>query len=215
LNEAFSRAERLRTAIENAQVVHTDEFKVTASFGVAEIEPSDLPQTIIERADKALYMSKHSGRNKTSKLTSQQLKSADSTMVRPPVEDSSACEYHGVIRACIAADMIVYKLKGFVESQDAKLGKVSREEVDMRIGTRSLIPFVTGKPENLPVKLTLSFGGQDSVIQRGASKLVECQVHILPLCRVKDREAFDKRVRLILKDLREYFAADMDDEESR
>jgi diguanylate cyclase (GGDEF)-like protein len=214
LAEAFQRAERLRAAIESAQVVRTDEFKVTASFGVAEVEPTDTVDSVIQRADKALYMSKHSGRNKTSKLTSQQQRSADPTMIQPPVETSGPCEYRGLIRACVAANMIVYKLKGFVESQGAKLGKVSTEEVTMQIGSRSMIPFVSGKPATLPVKLTLVFGGQESVIQRGASKLVEAKVHIQPLCRVKNQDDFDYRVRLIMKDLREYFAADIDDEET-
>lgn len=213
LNDAFQRAQRLRNAICSAQVVGSDEFKVTASFGVAEIEPGDTAASVVQRADKALYMSKHSGRNKTSQLTVKQLRSADPSMVRPPVEENGPCEFRCIIRACIAANMIVYKLKGFVESQGAKLGKVSMERVTMQIGSRGIIPFASSKPQNLPIRLTIEFGPQATVVQRGASKLVEAQVHIVPLSRIRNREDFDLRVRMVMRDLRAYFAVDIEDEE--
>ncbi|MFH1215217.1 MAG: GGDEF domain-containing protein [Pseudomonadota bacterium] len=37
--------------------------KITASFGVSQITPEDTPQSVLERADKALYLAKKSGRN--------------------------------------------------------------------------------------------------------------------------------------------------------
>jgi len=37
--------------------------KITASFGVSQITPGDTPQSVLERADKALYLAKKSGRN--------------------------------------------------------------------------------------------------------------------------------------------------------
>jgi two-component system cell cycle response regulator len=41
------------------------EIPVTASIGIATLDPAtDTPQTLIERADKALYEAKASGRNK-------------------------------------------------------------------------------------------------------------------------------------------------------
>jgi diguanylate cyclase len=38
--------------------------KITASFGVAEMKTGDTPESIMVRADKALYLAKESGRNK-------------------------------------------------------------------------------------------------------------------------------------------------------
>ena len=40
---------------------------ITISAGVAERLPSETPTALIERADEALYVSKHAGRNRTSK----------------------------------------------------------------------------------------------------------------------------------------------------
>ena len=53
-------AERLRAAIESAG-------KVTASFGVAELDlKQPVPSAFIEAADRALYAAKHTGRNRIS-----------------------------------------------------------------------------------------------------------------------------------------------------
>lgn len=38
--------------------------KITASFGVSEVQTGDTPESLLERADKALYHAKESGRNK-------------------------------------------------------------------------------------------------------------------------------------------------------
>ncbi len=39
-------------------------LRVTVSMGVAQIDPSDTLETVLDRADKALYEAKHTGRNK-------------------------------------------------------------------------------------------------------------------------------------------------------
>jgi diguanylate cyclase (GGDEF)-like protein len=58
---AFSLAEKLRNNIEK------EEFGVvgykTSSFGVAQIEHADTVQSLIQRADEALYSAKNSGKN--------------------------------------------------------------------------------------------------------------------------------------------------------
>ncbi len=63
--EAVQIAERLRKRIEDHEVKYEAErFKVTSSFGVAswDAEENDINATI-HRADQALYLAKHKGRN--------------------------------------------------------------------------------------------------------------------------------------------------------
>jgi len=55
-------AERLRKSLEEKLVI--EEKSVTASFGVVEIEEGMTIDTLISRADKALYEAKETGRNK-------------------------------------------------------------------------------------------------------------------------------------------------------
>ena len=65
INEAYTIAEKIRLTIE--QGVNADFFdkcQITASFGVASLQFNpDTPSVMVEHADKALYVSKESGRN--------------------------------------------------------------------------------------------------------------------------------------------------------
>ncbi|SMF33947.1 diguanylate cyclase (GGDEF) domain-containing protein [Alteromonadaceae bacterium Bs31] len=66
ISDAEKVAEKIRNGIENAQVENGEHIiTVTASFGVAYMLPSSDDKSIqlIERADKALYLAKNSGRN--------------------------------------------------------------------------------------------------------------------------------------------------------
>lgn len=60
--EAAKLAEALRAAI--AGHVSEDVEPITCSFGLAEYQPGDTAETLVERADKALYCAKVTGRNR-------------------------------------------------------------------------------------------------------------------------------------------------------
>jgi len=61
LEQAFKSAEKIRVYIEELKIDFVS--KITASFGVTKIDKGDNMQDVIDRADKALYLAKHSGRN--------------------------------------------------------------------------------------------------------------------------------------------------------
>ncbi|MCF6345240.1 MAG: GGDEF domain-containing protein [Thiomicrorhabdus sp.] len=68
LEEAIERANNVREAIQSAQLKRKNSSEplktITASFGVASYHGNDeTAQSFIDRADKALYMAKESGRN--------------------------------------------------------------------------------------------------------------------------------------------------------
>jgi diguanylate cyclase (GGDEF)-like protein len=57
-------AERIRSSIETIQCQHQNEtFSMTISIGTTEFKPHDTKDTLAQRADKALYQAKESGRN--------------------------------------------------------------------------------------------------------------------------------------------------------
>lgn len=59
-------AEEARNSFEQGRYIKGDANKVlTASFGVAELQSEDEYENLFERADAALYLSKKTGRNKT------------------------------------------------------------------------------------------------------------------------------------------------------
>ncbi|MDD3437609.1 MAG: GGDEF domain-containing protein [Candidatus Gastranaerophilales bacterium] len=72
IDEAYAVAERLRKAVEETSIEVQDEkdntlkVSVTISLGVYEYRENDSPQEFYQKADKALYESKTTGRNKIS-----------------------------------------------------------------------------------------------------------------------------------------------------
>lgn len=64
--DAMTAAERLRAALADQVIVLSDgdKLRLTASFGVASLEPDDTLETLLQRADAALYAAKQSGRNR-------------------------------------------------------------------------------------------------------------------------------------------------------
>ncbi len=71
IEEAFTVAQRLRTAVEATTVEIPDEtgegrlvIKKTISLGLYQYNENDLPEDLYQKADKALYEAKTTGRNK-------------------------------------------------------------------------------------------------------------------------------------------------------
>jgi diguanylate cyclase (GGDEF)-like protein len=60
---AKNLAEKIRNAVETFDM--DEEFNITASFGVTKVNIGDKLETVIKRADDALYEAKNSGRNQT------------------------------------------------------------------------------------------------------------------------------------------------------
>jgi diguanylate cyclase (GGDEF)-like protein len=68
LEGAYAIAERIRVAIESLRIPRLDSqgmLTITASLGVAEASPGDDKNTLIAKADAALYEAKRRGKNQT------------------------------------------------------------------------------------------------------------------------------------------------------
>lgn len=64
LDEAFIIAERIRKSMENHTIAYgMNVLKITASLGVSSLKGNDSNETLINRADEAMYKAKNNGRN--------------------------------------------------------------------------------------------------------------------------------------------------------
>ncbi len=68
IEQALQCAERVRKAVEGGDPLGEQgpPFKITISIGIAEMQPGDVLETLLHRADSALYQAKLSGRNQIS-----------------------------------------------------------------------------------------------------------------------------------------------------
>ena len=60
---AAARAERIRIELANTIQPALNNSRLTASFGVTELQPGDTPESMFRRADRAVYKAKAMGRN--------------------------------------------------------------------------------------------------------------------------------------------------------
>jgi diguanylate cyclase (GGDEF)-like protein len=69
LEQALGIAERLQTRFADTDIAAADTvLRVTASFGVAVFRPGESREHWMDRADKAMYRAKQSGRNRVVKI---------------------------------------------------------------------------------------------------------------------------------------------------
>lgn len=207
LDQAVRRAERLRVALSRAEVGGVPELKVTASFGVSQAETDDTVESLLRRADKALYQAKERGRNRTCfQGQEHEAASAESEQAK-----SDPFVLKAEFAAVIAAEMVAYKLGGFVSDQKAHLKTVAQDHAVLQLGSRSLFGFWGSTADRQPVQLEIRFGRE---IARGpmkghsASKRMQVTVEIRPLGRIRKADVFQFRAKQILKNVRAYFAAE-------
>jgi two-component system cell cycle response regulator len=61
--------ERLRTAIQSTELRHANGDPLTASIGIAVASVSDTVDSLLARADRALYQAKRQGRNRVIEIS--------------------------------------------------------------------------------------------------------------------------------------------------
>lgn len=208
LQTAVNRAERLRMAISKLNIPEMNGRKLTSSLGVSQFEPGDSVESVLKRADEALYISKKSGRNQTNSLTPTQLDSSpggesDELKVDP-------FQFQAGFQAVITSDMIVYKLGGFVTENRARLLKVTKELVRLQLGYLGLFRYWGKEDESRPVIVEVHLGKPDDrAISHSVSIKVEIKVEIKPVGWIRSPEVFQLRAKQVFKSLKSYFAAEV------
>lgn len=209
LNDAARRAERLRAALPKSEIGGTKDLVVTASFGVAQFEPGDSVESLLRRADKALYMAKGSGRNRTCQLTTNDLVALESQKSEAENGPADPFLFETTFYACLAADMVIYKLGGFVNEHKAKLLEAKPHRVVLRVASTGLFPFWGSTDDRRPVEIELEFGArQQSTGGRAVAPQVSITARIRPTGWIRNAEVFQNRARRVLKQLRYYFVAE-------
>ncbi len=206
LDGARQRAERLRLAISRLRFKGHNKLTVTSSFGAAEMEPGDSVDSLLRRADKALYLSKEGGRNRTTSLTNEQfIGAAHIPKSAEPGGDPFLLESAFAVAG--SADLIVCKLGGLVNDDHAVVLKTTPDEAIFRMGQKSLFGGWGKTPEKQPVRIVVRLIKPDGR-SREVRKRIQLQVAIRPIGRVKSSEVFQNRAHRALRAIRSYLVVD-------
>ena len=210
LDAAAKRADRLRRVIADTKVNGRSQPRPTASFGVACAEEGDTVESLVQRADAGLYLSKETGRNKVTALTeAQRLAAADPAAAErrertAEKEDGFALEQ--TVQACLAASMVVHKLRGFLEDHAAKVLSVTDAEVRFKLGHAGLTGRWGRRRDDRPVEVRVKVGAE-LIKTRSAAMRNEVTIRVKPLGWGVKRPAWEERSGQVARDLRAYLAA--------
>lgn len=209
LKQAEEKAERLRRVLGRATFSGLGDLTITGSFGVTEMEHGDSVSSLVRRADQGLYISKNRGRNRTTTLTSEEsLNGAKAEETDKDKDSANPFELTATLHVAGSSDMIICKLGGFVDDQQAVLSPVSKNKILMRIGKKSLFGGWGKTRDRQPVEVVIEM--EDAERRRGprAGQRLALQTSIYPVGRVKQVAVFQQRAKLVLKQLRGHLVAE-------
>ncbi len=217
LASAMSRAEQLRRGI--AEMTHSQlgSKSVTASFGVTELSTNDTPETILKRADQALYIAKEQGRNQVVPLTKDN-KTNDDESHGGGLFDwllgtrSSRNLVDMTMVSKVPIELVIGKLKGFITEKDAKITVAKLNHLCLEIyDTPSSAE--KGRPVTFVIDLRLSQEKVERANVNGlaAGKRVQTRIETKILSkrdRDRRRGPITERARLLFGNLQSYLMAD-------
>ena len=214
---AAKRADRLRRVIADTKVNGRTQPRPTASFGVACAEDGDTVESLVQRADAGLYVSKDTGRNKVTALTEAQRRAAAAPAAPAPAGRAAAgrenrpgqaggLRLEQTVQACLAASMVTHKLRGFLEDHAAKVISVSESELHFKLGSAGLTGRWGRRRDDCPVEVRVRVGAEN-LRTGGAAGKNDVTLRIDPLGWGVKRPAFDERAGQVARDLRAYLAA--------
>ncbi len=214
--QAVRLAEQARKTLAQMQHGCLSGQRVTASFGVTEVQPGDTPETMLRRADRALLMAKQQGRDRVVQLGGgADLDGADSANL--PAGVSAFVEQRLVTP--VPLWVAVEKLRGFIADHRAKVLHVGENHVAMlvqiekpkrsrRWGDRPIVFRVD-------VKLDEECGGQASAnsAQPTVWARTRIRVTIAPeKSRERRRDQLLDRAKEVLTSFRSYLMANQDEQ---
>ena len=213
---AAQRAEEVRVAFGMMKHESLGQRCVTASFGVTEVQPGDTPETMLRRADRALFTAKETGRNRVVQLGVGG--DAQGEEVDPKIMAASRKRLAGnmLLKREMTSDSPlernVEKLKGFVADHHAEIILADRNRVQLRIGGDRGGPLFKRQADR-SIRLILDLGIHEESFApennpRAVFKRTRITVMISP---VKSRErrttASLERARQLVASLRSYLMA--------
>jgi PAS domain S-box-containing protein len=188
---------------------------ITASFGVTELQAGDTPETMLRRADRALYQAKENGRNTVVQLGSgiggeepQPRRTGWWAWLRGATPEHVL---QRTLASSVPLNLVVEKLRGFVADHFAQIESIDEHHLVLRIDGESssllrrnsdrAIPFV------IDINLEEHRGPGDKL---GAGRMIRTQVSVtIRPQRNRDRRRRDvlEKAQRLLSSLKSYLVA--------
>jgi hypothetical protein len=214
IDDAAERADQIRRKLAETPHVSLGTKRLTASFGVAQLQPGDSPESLLGRADRALLMAKEQGRNQVVKLgirmnDEQPKKKRWWTFgFRPqPLVETT-------LSTAVPINIAIEKLRGFVSDQHARIVSTRDKRVELEISSENMGLHRRRGDRPAAYRVELEFSEERRArtnaigLAAGVYAQTTVQVVIRPK-RNRNRRVTDQaeRCRLILQSLKAYLMA--------
>ena len=135
---AARRAEQLRKTVSELPQPAVNGNTVTVSFGVTEIQPGDTPESMLRRADRALFEAKRMGRNMVVQLGGGLGEPDESAPVgiAPAHCPGSELFLERVLVTAVPLNIAIEKLRGFVLDHHVEILSIRADRIDLQIETQ-------------------------------------------------------------------------------
>jgi diguanylate cyclase (GGDEF)-like protein/PAS domain S-box-containing protein len=202
---ATRRAEVLRQEVAELPLAALGGKTVSASFGVTEVQSGDTPETMLRRADRALYQAKSSGRNTVVQLGSgfddqeaAPKRSGWFSWLLPSRPDQVL---QRTLATGVPFNVVVEKMRGFVADHHAQIDSVTENYLVLKIdGGQDLLRRASDRP--VPFVIEMRFDESSSPPQNGrpAGKIVRTVIHVTirpQRSRDRRRDMLERAQRLL------------------
>lgn len=212
---ATRRAEDLRVELAELQMVALSGRCITASFGVTELQSGDTPETMLRRADRALYQAKECGRNMV-----VQLGSGIANDDAPPRTTSwwswlagSGPEHvlQRTLATGVPLNLVVEKLRGFVADHFAQIESIDERNLVLRIDGLETDKMRRSSDRAMPFVIDINVEEYRTPTDgRNAARMIRTVVNVtIRPQRSRDRRRRDvvERATQLLSSLKSYLVA--------
>jgi len=132
------RAEQLRRQLSETQHPCLGNKRITASFGVTELQSGDTPETMLRRADRALLMAKEQGRNQVVQLGNGMDKEEPKRKWWKIIPLRSKPVVQTNLVTAVPIDVAIEKLRGFVSDHKAKIVCTREDSVELEVSSETM-----------------------------------------------------------------------------
>jgi hypothetical protein len=211
---AARRAEQIRKRLSDTSHRCLGNKRITASFGVTELQAGDTSETMLRRSDRALLMAKQQGRNQVVQLGNGMEKEQPkkkwwnfgSLRAKPVVQTT--------LTTAVPIDVAIEKLKGFVSDHQAKIVATRENSVELEVSSEHVANNRRKGDRHVIYRVEMQFGEEhiqrksNTGLDAGQYAQTTIKLEIRPKrARSRRRADMAERARLILQSIKAYLMA--------
>jgi diguanylate cyclase (GGDEF)-like protein len=213
--DAAARADQIRKKLSETPHACLGTRKLTSSFGVAQLQPGDTPETLLRRSDEALLQAKQQGRNQVVQLGMNAPRSAGQkkkwwnfgVFAAPPLIETK-------LTTEVPINVAIEKLRGFVTDHKAKIISIREKRVELEMSSQNIGQYRRQADRAMAYRIELEFSEERRQrsntfgLASGTYAETVAEVTIRPK-RHRNRRRDDQtdRAKLILQSLKGYLMA--------